>query len=207
MNNRARFCFVAIVMLAGSSLACGGGDGSCGVAPCGGDVVGTWQASGGCVNDGVLRAQLASGCPGMSLGSITFNPSGSFTFANSSTFTGSLTLSTTVVINFPSSCTGGLTCAELAADLQADIGADGVASCTGTSACVCTMSGEDILSGPGTYTINGTTMMVTDSAGTSDGGPYCVQGSTLHLLELDTSMSMGSMGSAVIETDITMIRQ
>jgi hypothetical protein len=207
MANRARLGFVAVAMLAGSSFGCGGGGGACGVAPCGGDVVGTWEATVGCVNRRVLEAQLADpACPGMTLGDLTHDPSGTLTFIDASTFSGSLTFSSSVVINIPTSCTGGMTCAEVTAGLQAGVGTEASVSCTGTSTCACTLSGETTISGPGTYTLDGTTMTLTDSTGAAEGGPYCVEGTTLHLLEIDMSMSMGSMGNVVIETDVTMKR-
>jgi hypothetical protein len=36
---------------------------------------------------------------------------------------------------------------------------------------------------------------------------YCVQGNTLHILDVDTTMNMGPMGQATIVDDATYIKQ
>ena len=38
-------------------------------------------------------------------------------------------------------------------------------------------------------------MTLTDATGSTSGGPYCVQGSTLHLLTVDTTMPMATIQS------------
>ena len=43
-------------------------------------------------------------------------------------------------------------------------------------------------------------MTLTDTAGGSGGGPYCVQGSTLHLLTVDATMPMATIQSDIVFT-------
>jgi hypothetical protein len=44
------------------------------------------------------------------------------------------------------------------------------------------------------------------SAGTST-VPYCVQGTTIHFLQIDTTMNMGPMGQATIDQDVIATKQ
>jgi Fe-S-cluster-containing hydrogenase component 2 len=96
----------------------------------------------------------------------------------------------------------GQSCALLNTALQARSGTDGVtaASCSGSSSCTCTVTGVQTEAETGTYTTAGTEMTLTDSAGSTDGGPYCVQGSTLHLLTVDTTMAMAKIQSDMVFT-------
>ena len=43
-------------------------------------------------------------------------------------------------------------------------------------------------------------MTLTDAAGGTDGGAYFVQGSTLHLLTVDTTMPMATIQSDIVLT-------
>ncbi len=62
------------------------------------------------------------------------------------------------------------------------------------------------MSAQGTYTTSGTMLTLNATTGTGTGGAYCVQGNTLHLLTLDMTMSMGSMGTATIQSDIILTK-
>ena len=66
------------------------------------------------------------------------------------------------------------------------VGTNGITSitCAGTGSCVCTTALTiDIVNATGTWATSGT--MLTFAGAPGGDGPYCVQGSTLHLVALD----------------------
>jgi hypothetical protein len=144
----------------------------CALSPCGGDVVGTWAISGGCV---VSTAQISS-CPTATV-SMTIHPSGTVTFSADGTVSVNTMLGVEELITVPPTCLGGADCASMQASL---LGQPGVtsASCTGSAgtACVC----HEVFA-PGantksdTYALSGTS--ITSPSGSPE--PYCVQGNTL----------------------------
>lgn len=191
---------------------CGGnGGGSCGVDPCGGDVVGIWQAASSCVNRAVIteefQAEFMNICPEVTLGAVSVTPTGSINFMSDLNYSGNMALSTSVTMNFPAACLMGQPCSALDAALQGSVGTSGIvsAACTGTSACACTLvqSLTDLLPSPGTYTTAANDLTVLGADGSMDGGPYCVQGSRLHLIDVGTDMG----GMMRIESDIVFNRQ
>ena len=199
-----------VVLVAAPTIAgCGGSGGSCGVTPCGGDVVASWQANSSCVNRAVLteefKAQFAESCPDVSLGNVTVTPTGSINFVADMTYSGSMALMTSVVMNFPGSCLGGTDCATLNTALQGVIGMSGIVSvnCTGSGSCACTMvqSVTNLLPSPGTYTTAANEITLTGADATVEMGPYCVKGSDLHLVDVE----MGGMMR--IESDIVFKKQ
>lgn len=186
------------------ATGCSSGGGSCSTKPCGGNVVGNWKGSSACVDQATLNMEFLAGvmdsCPDASLGNVTMMPTGTIGFAADMTFTGTLAVNATVPINFPASCTNGATCAQLTQALQAVVGMNGITSvtCAGASSCVCTMAQtQDIFAGPGTWSSSGTTLTI---AGTTaqDDGPYCVQGSSLHLVDLDMPTMMKVVGGIIL---------
>src|SRR5262245_52800041 len=150
---------IGSMALATAAASCGGSSGACGVQPCGGDVVGTWQASSACVNRALLNEQFLSGimgyCPNAKLGAVNLRPTGSATFGSDLTYSASVTLNMMLSIVVPSSCLSGQSCAVLTAALQGSVGTGGIqsASCIGSNSCTCTI---------------GVLTPVEDSAGTYD---------------------------------------
>jgi len=197
---------LASLALGASTAGCGGDSGACGVQPCGGDPVGNWHASSACADAAELNMAVLGGvmsfCSTATLSGYSVRPSGTFNIAADMTYALNLTLNLTVSINVPSSCLMGQSCALLSTALQAQVGTDGVtaASCSGSSSCTCTVTGVQTEAEMGTYTTAGTEMTLTDSTGSTDGGPYCVQGSTLHLLTVDTTMAMAKIQSDMVFT-------
>jgi hypothetical protein len=196
----------ASLALAASTAGCGGDSGACGVQPCGGDPVGNWHATSACADAAELNmAALASVmgfCATASVSGFSVRPSGTFNIAADMTYSLNMTMDMTVSMNIPSSCLMGASCAVLSAALQTEVGTGGVtaATCTGSSSCTCTVTGATTDASTGTYTTAGTEMMLMDSDGSTDGGPYCVQGSTLHLLTVDTTMAMAKIQSDIVLT-------
>jgi len=181
---------------------------TCGVAPCGGEIVGAWQPSSACVDRETLKMDFLNGvmdsCPTASLGAITMTPNGAVSFADDATFTGTLTVSSTVEVNFPRACIGAAPCDLVTMALQTLVGTSGVTSitcATGAAACVCTFAQTmDQVDDSGTWATSGTAVALA-GATLQQSIPYCVEGSSLHLLELD----MGS--STMVISDVVLTRQ
>jgi hypothetical protein len=212
--------FVVVALAFGLS-SCGSSNGaaaSCGtVQPCGGDPTGTWKIAASCsTSAGGLGFSDAS-CPTATASTSGLSVTGTYTFNADKTYAASITESGTVVATVPASCLsqGGLkfTCADLSALLQASSGMAGAtfsaASCTGTSGCTCTLTNASTtMSQAGTWEGAGTSIVLTLSDGSTGGGPYCVQGDTIHLLDVDMmTVPMGPMGTAKVIDDIVATKQ
>lgn len=167
----------------GTSGTGGTGGGSCGnVQPCGGSVVGTWTLTNDCADKTALSSALQSGlsCPSLQVSSAQAIIAGTLTFGSDGTY--SVQESETVNLGFslPSTCTSGLSCTDFGTAFQS--------TCAGTTTCACTETNTQPTTSTGTYSIAGNVLALTDSATLSvTSGSYCVQGSTLHLLTVDST--------------------
>ena len=199
-------------------LGCGsssGSAGSCGqVEPCGGDVVGNWKFTGSCVNRMTVMDAVASDfsfCPTFTIGAVNLSTTGTATFGADMSYSVNATQSGSESFNLPASCLSGVSCAALSTAIQAAVGpGTGVdsASCTGSGGCTCTMVlTPTATSETGTYATSGNTLTTTASDGTVSGQDYCVKGTSMHLVEVDTTMNMGPMGQATINSDIVLQKQ
>ena len=199
---------IGSVALAATFASCGGNHGACGVQPCGGDVVGNWQAAGACANRALLNEQVLSSimglCQGATLGAVTIKPAGTMSFRTDQTYTSALTISATAVVNVPESCLAGQTCATLTVLLQsALVGTNGIqsATCMGNGSCACTFTLlSDFENSAGTYTTAGTVLNLyaTTGTATTGGGDYCVKDNSLHLVTLDMTMPMAAVSGDII---------
>lgn len=190
---------LATAALSLSAAGCSGSDSSgidgsvstCGVAPCGGDVVGHWTASSACVDHAAfstdIKAVLMGACPDLSIGDVNLTPSGTLDMGADMSFTGALSVSTSLDVNYPPNCVNGATCEALTQTLRATtVGTAGITSvnCVGTDACTCTSVIDlEIINATGTWATSGTQLTFAGAPGGD--GPYCVQGSSLHLVALD----------------------
>lgn len=188
-----------------ATAGCGGDGGTCGVTPCGGDVVGTWQARSSCVDRATLNMEFLAGimgsCPGASLGNVSLTPTGSIAFTADMVVTSTLSLSSTLDVNFPATCTNNASCADLTTVLQTLVGSGGITSvnCTGSSGCTCTLGQTtNTVDQTGTWAASGTTLTVTGATTGAEARPYCVQGSSLHLLEFDSGGMMKVVSDIVL---------
>ena len=204
-----------------SSSGSGAGADSCGkVAPCGGDIVGTWKVVDTCT-EGTLASSgspIAS-CPSATAQVGNLSASGTATFNADMTYSVALSESASETIDVPMSClsSGGttVTCADLATSLGTALGGDDAGSTTATcatsgSSCNCTITvGGMTDNETGTYSISGDTVTTTPTAApgttvSTRGGSYCVQGSDLHLI----SMAMtGPAGPSMPSGDIVGVKQ
>jgi hypothetical protein len=188
-----------------------GGPTMCGqVSPCGGDPTGTWNLTTGCVTGvGIKDAEsgTSGACPGESVGITAVSVSGTVTFNSDMTYTfTALTSQGTYSLSVPSSCLNGASCSTVAGSLE-ESGVFESASCSGSSGCSCTALQTPIVdSESGTYTISGDTLTTVPGTGSTTTLPFCVMGSTLHLLDTSTT-SMGAMGQAVVDEDTIGLKQ
>jgi hypothetical protein len=190
-----------VVSLSWLALACGGGDGNnniiggpaCGVGPCGGDLVGTWNAATVCIDRGVLMDDFViEGCPEASVGAVNYTPSGTFLFNADLSYSISLTATGTFAFNYPLSCIG-VTCPQFNAAIQAAFLNDppeGIQSisCAGNDPCTCTFVTLPASSTEtGTYSTSANTLVTTSTAGGVDTLDYCVKGTTVTFRDPPTS--------------------
>jgi hypothetical protein len=203
----------AFVFCAGCGGGSSSGGDSCGtVAPCGGNVVGTWKASDVCVTGETTSVTMA-GCTATTTASP--HVSGTATFNKDGTFSTDTTIDITTTISIPASCLAqlaGASCAEIGLLISAtaeDAGAS--SSCVSASGggCTCTLVDNGAPSASaGTYTISGSSITTTDSTGASapSTGSYCVAngGANLHLISSTTSTGAdGGPTSASVDVVLT----
>jgi hypothetical protein len=189
-----------------AAAGCGGDGGStCGVAPCGGDVLGSWQASSSCLDKAMLNmeflAGIAGSCPHASLDNVKLTPRGTLAFTADMMFTGTLAVDSTLDLTLPAGCLNSATCADFTTVLQTIVGMNGItsATCAGSGACTCTFGQTmDIINDTGTWATSGTTLTVTGMTSGEQADPYCVKGSSLHLLEFDTGTMMKVVGDVIL---------
>jgi hypothetical protein len=205
---------MVVVLCAAIASSCGGGGGvaSCGkVQPCGGDPVGTWKFAGQCAN--TADAFDNEFCPTATTSVSGLSASGTTTFSADGTYTLNVTESGTVQMTIPSSCLTQngitLTCAQLQQSLQAAFADDPdspikSATCSGSSSCSCALTMSSTTTENGTYTVDGTSLSLSGGSGS---GAFCVKDKELHLITVDTTMSMGTMGQVKISSDIVATKQ
>jgi hypothetical protein len=195
-----------VVLLTGAAvvlLGCGSGSGQCGGnVACGGNLVGTWNIEDLCV-ESATSTMTGSTCSGIGVSTSGLRESGTITFNADLTYTSNATISGSLSETVPSSCltTGGVTvsCAQLNAGFQpaSDGGLAGSCVSGGGGSCVCSFQFPSQTSmESGTYSISGSTVTNTPTAGTASSSSYCVQGSTLTLASMPMSMPGASQGSA-----------
>lgn len=151
----------------------GDGGGSCpALAPCGGNVVGTWTVQSGCV----VTIPPVPSCP-QATQRETMQVSGTVTFRADGTYSVSTVLGLTRTVGLPASCLGGTDCAGLQSSLASQSGVRS-ATCTAAapSGCTCTeVFAPQPNNDTGTYATVGTS--ITSPSGPAE--PYCVQGTAL----------------------------
>jgi len=145
---------------------------------CGGNVVGTWDYTGGCIDS--LFAQIKQACPTAQINAMG-TVKGTLTFT-ATTVARNARADASATIVFPPVCTMGLTCTALAATLGPG------SSCTGTTSCTCNVTSSVVAVDGDTYTVNGGKI----TAGGSD-YEFCVTGSTLHYSEAGSSPKMAGI--------------
>ncbi len=187
------FGFVVGTTACSSSDSSGeNGGGSCGSAPCGGDVVGTWNAQKACVSGSQSVA-----VPNCSPATVTITgttPSGTVTFDAGGTWQTALTTNLAAHAVIAEGCYDSTQCTQFEASLKGQPGVTG-ASCSFGKTCSCDYSSANNDASTGSFQINGTSITLTTDGSsdppTTDG--FCVSGSTLTLTAGSGSGSTGSL--------------
>jgi len=219
MSSVLSSCLMGFALVAGLA-GCGSSDGPAGfnvggvshcgtVLPCGGDVVGTWQVTTGCITAAGIAASQGNtnACPQASLSVIDISAIGTLVFGADLTYTmTAFSVQSTAQIITPASCVTGGTCADAAQSLLASSDFQS-AACTGTTTCKCTaVQSPAVDTESGTYTLSGTTIVTRSSLAGTGRFDYCVQGSSLHLLA-DTSTGAGDAGPITVDNDTVAQKQ
>jgi hypothetical protein len=137
-------------------------DGTCSAfQACGGNPQGTYDYTGGCIEDVFAGARGA--CPALDTSKAIVKVKGSITFAGNA-LTRNVTVTTTGSLLLPESCTYGQ-CAAIESELKSAF--DSV-SCTGSADCTCTISKTETEADATTYTIQGSVVT------TADGDQYSI---------------------------------
>jgi len=200
-----------VAALAASTGACGSGDRSpppncLQVAPCGGDIVGTWSFLGTCTDLATLNDQIGDSCPGAAFNAFGVALSGTFTFNADLTYTASNWREDFVFAEtLPLMCAGAASCAEAnGTETQSTAGSTTTVTttCTGTSTCSCRINGRfTVSSDAGTWATAGSDLTMYGSS-TSTSLAYCVEENRLHMIGTSTTAT----GQSARISDIVAIR-
>lgn len=165
---------VAQALLGCAISACASGAGvtatptpDCGLTACGGDLIGQWQVTSGCVQD----LALIQDCPAVGL-RIASQASGSLSFGADQSYAFDWSLQGEVRVDIPISCTGNAACT----DVGASIGAACLDAGAGCSCSTSLQAGH--VMGSGSYVSEGSAFTTSDN-GVEDSFDYCVLGDTL----------------------------
>ena len=189
---------LAIVVAGAVAGGCGGdtasNGGSCGsVAPCGGDITGTWTIASICLPNS--SAASVGTCAGTTLQVDSANIKGTLTFS-AGTYEESVTGGSVVeTVTEPMTCLNGTACASVSGTSG---NVSGVCAVSGAN-CVCTATvTETVAATSGTYSIAGSMITVSSSnAAETDG--YCVQGNTLTVFgSVATMMTLSGTAELVL---------
>jgi len=191
----------ALVWTASLASGCGGdsesdsagGDASCGkVAPCGGDVVGTWKITKSCADSAAIIAAVSEICPAATVQSIDVQTTGTFSFNADGTYTEGVTTGGSATVFIPSSCLvqGGITytCSlvTLALTVMKPAGVDSISCSDASGGCDCKVVPSTLVRNQaGTYTTTDNTYTTSPAEGTPVESSYCVQGNRFHSITLD----------------------
>lgn len=147
--------------------------GSCpALAGCGGDPIGRWNVTGGCVDESVF-AQATEACPAIVISDVKFQGRG-YVDASATTIVRATEVKVTGKFNVPESCKMVVgSCATIGAALQALAGID-TATCLddGAGGCDCAIADTRLDSSSNGYTTSATTL--TTTASTPQTYEYCV---------------------------------
>ncbi len=162
------------------------------LAACGGAVPGTWDFSGGCLENplGAFTAQ----CPGLVERGLRGTLVGNMSFTGTNTagaVTRTLQLSVVADVTFPSTCIAPASCALLPLVIGSQL-PGATASCTGTSSCVCTLTYTRNENVSTTYVTAGNSM----TFGNGEAHNYCVTGG-----QLRTKQTVAGPGQPAALTD------
>lgn len=204
MRKRARLsglcaflAFALGLLSCGSQTTSSGGPFVCGAFDCGGNVVGTWTVSGACYD--LTGIDPTGGqCPSATV-TPSVEASGTLQVDAGGTYHYELSVSGSVAVNFPASCTESnlMSCSQLDNALRQ-------ITCTGTpsSGCTCSLPVTALTqTEDGTWTTNGSQFLTEPTTpGAMPGNhSYCVQGNTWTLHQ-DGDPANSQPGTTLVAT-------
>lgn len=164
---------------------------SCDASACGGDPTGKWRLVGGCVT----KSPFENGCADATISGVLDGSSGTLELAADKSLTFSATINGTFHMTVPPTCY-----AHKSPRSCADVGTNISATCTGDVAagCECTVGLTDSLQENGTWSVEGTNVVVDPSdEGDTTQVPFCAADGTLWIHAKD--MWMKFVAEAVTE--------
>jgi hypothetical protein len=145
--------------------------------PCGGDEVGSWKVSGGCLSDAILT-DAKTACPGFTTSNEVIKAKGTVDLDGTNVVQHtSVKLTADAFIPFAGDCAATTNCQLLAAGAKLQLGFD-QATCTdhaGGGGCDCTVEKTNTTNANDSYTKSSNTI----TTGGGDSYDYCVAGSKL----------------------------
>jgi hypothetical protein len=193
----------ALVLGSIALLGCDGGGGggpppNClEVQPCGGDLVGRWLFSRGCVADAsVFTAEEQRSCPGAQASNVAYAVSGSVTFNADLTYVEEgWESSFSLTVTSDLSCSNAASCAERGVSSSDPDGSFSTTTCSGSTVCACNSSLHSVMPASGTYVVTGTELELTGPNRTRNLS-YCVVGSQLRIV------GVNDLTGAIMRDDI-----
>ncbi len=153
------------------------------LTPCGGAVPGTWDFTGGCLEDPL--ASFRAACPGLVERSARGTLQGSVAFTGGSAsgaVSRTLQISVVADVTFPSSCVAPATC-TLVPLLIGGYLPGATATCSGTTSCLCTITYNRSENASTTYTTAGNSIAFANGE-TFD---YCITGARMQYRQTATA--------------------
>jgi hypothetical protein len=169
---------------------------------CGGDVVGTWKVTGGCVSDTTFADAKTGDCAGVEEGNVDIQAAGLIT-ATATTFRRRLDVTLKADLSIPPACVQylGGTCNSTEIGLTLSIGPDQPAlfddaKCTsdGAGGCNCKVKRAYNEDETHDYSVDGSTLTTTDPDRTF---AYCVAGTKTTMQET----TAGTLLPVIVETE------
>lgn len=166
----------------------------------GGNIVGTWNIQGACI-DVEFENPFEASCPESTF-EIASNMSGTVTFNDDGTFSSSFTNGGDLNFSLPASCVVEMAMGR-EGDCQALFGTDSEESpttCTGTqeTGCECSQAGaSETNENSGTYAVDGSSLTITDDEGTDPPSALCISGDTLKVQTIDEGGDGGTPATIV----------
>jgi hypothetical protein len=195
------FAILIVSLGCGGSSSGTGGLAACGdFTPCGGSVVGTWRITEYCSEPATFSS---SNCT-MKIDLSNVQLSGTFDFTSSGSYSSAGSGGGTATFTYSQGCLTAMkiACAQMASSIEsADAGVS--LSCISNAAgdCNCTEAMPQTAgSEQGTYTISGSSLVMTKTGSTDAPTPsdYCVQGNTLKMRQTGPTSATSSGGSSIM---------
>jgi hypothetical protein len=142
------------------------------LAACGGAVPGTWDFTGGCLEDPLAAFRAA--CPGLVERNTRGTVQGNLVFSGtnaSGPVSRTLQINVVADVTFPSSCVAPATCGLVPLVIGSRL-PGATATCTGTTSCVCTITYGRTENTSTTYTAAGNTLTFANG----EAFDYCITG-------------------------------